>query len=344
MTEPPHLARRAALGVLGAAAAMPSALAAVPVRRADGTGLARAASHASTFDQLHALIAYVDGNEVMAERFRGAPLSRAVNVKSVSKTIMATVTGAAIDRGILDGVDQPVAPLLRASMPANPDPRLQRLTVDHLLTMRAGLGRTSGANYGRWVSSPNWVRAALAEPFVDEPGGRMLYSTGSYHLLSAALTRAASRSTLQLTRELLGEPLGIEIPPWVRDPQGIYLGGNDMALTPHALVRIGEMHRLGGTHDGRRVLSEAWIEAAWTPRTASPFSGDSYGYGWFVRTLAGQRTYYGRGFGGQMLYVVPSAGLTVAVISDPTRPARSQGYVGDLHRLMAEHLIPAAAA
>ena len=343
MTSPPRVSRRLALGFLGAAAIAPAS-AAVPTRTVDAGLLDRAAARAHGLDQLHALVVHVDGREVMAERFRGAPLSRPVNVKSVSKTILATVTGAAIDRGILDGAEQPVAPFLRASFPRQPDPRLERLTVDHLLTMRAGLGRTSGANYGRWVSSPDWVRAALAEPFVDEPGGRMLYSTGSYHLLSAVLTRASGRSTLQLTRGLLGEPLGIEIPPWVRDPQGIYLGGNDMALTPHALVRIGEMHRQGGVFGGRRVLSEAWIDAAWRPRTASPFSGDSYGYGWFVRTLAGQQTFYGRGFGGQMLYVVPAAGLTVAIVSDPTRPARSQGYVGDLHRLMATDLIPAATA
>jgi hypothetical protein len=43
-----------------------------------------------------------------------------------------------------------------------------------------------------------------------------------------------------------------------------------------------------------------------------------------------------------MLYVVPSLGLTVVVTSDPTRPARSEGYVGDLRGLLAEEIIPAA--
>ena len=73
----------------------------------------------------------------------------------------------------------------------------------------------------------------------------MLYSTGSYHLLSAALTQASGRSTLALARDWLGEPLGIEIPPWTRDPQGFYLGGNNMMLSPRALLRFGEMYRAG---------------------------------------------------------------------------------------------------
>ena len=66
---------------------------------------------------------------------------------------------------------------------------------------------------------------------------------GSSHLLSAVLTRASGRSTHALAREWLGEPLGIEIPPWPRDPQGIFFGGNDMLMSPRALLRFGELYR-----------------------------------------------------------------------------------------------------
>jgi CubicO group peptidase (beta-lactamase class C family) len=118
------------------------------------------------------------------------------------------------------------------------------------------------------------VAHALSRPFVDAPGGGMLYSTGSSHLLSAILTRASGRSTLDLARDWLGEPLGIGFPPWDRDPQGVYLGGNNMALSPRELLRFGELYRQGGELDGRRILSEAWVETSWTPRTRSVFSGD----------------------------------------------------------------------
>ena len=37
----------------------------------------------------------------------------------------------------------------------------------------------------------------------------------------------------------------------------------------------------------------------------------------------------------------PSARLTVAITSDPGRPARSQGYAGDLHRLLTDDILPA---
>src|SRR5690606_25899104 len=128
----------------------------------------------------------------------------------------------------------------------------------------AGLGRTSGPNYGRWVSSRNWVRAALAEPFDGEPGGQMLYSTGSTHLLSAILTRAGGRSTLDLARDWLGPVEGFSIDAWDRDPQGIYVGGNQMAMTSRSLAAFGELYRNGGRNRvGEQVVPEDWIEQSW---------------------------------------------------------------------------------
>ena len=175
--------------------------------------------------------------------------------------------------------------------------------------MQAGLERTSGANYGRWVSSRNWVRAALARLFVDEPGGRMLYSTGSTHLLSAILTRVTGRSTLDAGARLAGRRLkGFSIAAWERDPQGIYLGGNQMAMSARSLLAFGELYRNGGkTPEGRSVVPPEWIELSWQHRTHSRFTGDGYGYGWFLRTIGGREVRYAWGYGGQMLYIVPVA-------------------------------------
>ncbi|MEZ5666921.1 MAG: hypothetical protein R3F55_05725 [Alphaproteobacteria bacterium] len=80
----------------------------------------------------------------------------------------------------------------------------------------------------------------------------MLYSTGSYHLLSAVLTRVTGTSLLALARDWLGGPLDVAIPPWTRDPQGLYMGGNNMALSAVALFRFGEMARAGGLWRGAR--------------------------------------------------------------------------------------------
>jgi len=299
---------------------------------------------ARKLENLRSLIVSQHGDIVAEQAFSGASLKRPTNIKSASKTILSALVGIAIERGIFKGVDQPVAELLGSSVPQDADERVRRITIDHLLSMRAGLERTSGRNYGAWVNSINWVRYVLTRPFVDEPGGRMLYSTGSTHLLSAALAKASKRSTLELAREWLGEPLEVMVPPWTRDPQGIYLGGNEMALSPRALLRFGETYRQGGTIEGKRILPESWVKESWQPRTSSPFTGDRYGYGWYMREMRGHTVYYAWGFGGQMLYVVPSLGMTAVMTSDPTEPSREDNYIGQLHALVADAIIPALEA
>jgi CubicO group peptidase (beta-lactamase class C family) len=302
--------------------------------------LAETVERAEALPRLRTLIVARHGVPLVERAFRDQGLDEPGNIKSVSKSVVSALIGVAIERGLLDGVDQPIAPILSEHFPAEADPRIEAITVGHLLSMRAGLERTSGANYGPWITSANWVESALSRPFVDEPGGRRLYSTGNTHLLSAILTSASGRSTLELARDWLGEPLGIEVPEWERDPQGIYLGGNDMMLSPRALLRIGEAYRNGGLFDGKRVLPESWVRASWTP-SGQNRRGHGYGFGWFVTEMRGHPVYYGLGYGGQLLYVVPSLGLTIVMTSDPKLP--SGGYVGELHQLVSDGFIPAAA-
>lgn len=275
--------------------------------------------------------------EILAERgYRSHSVAAPTNIKSASKSIISALVGIAIDKGILEGVDQKVAPLLKRDLPPDPDRRLAEITIGHLLSMQAGLERTSGVNYGRWVSSSNWVRAVLARPFVEEPGGRMLYSTGSSHLLSAILTRLTGRSTLALARDWLGPLQGFSIADWERDPQGVHIGGNQMAMSPRSILAFGELYRNESkAPDGRTLISSNWIKLSWQPRTRSRFTGDQYGYGWFLREIAGQDVRYAWGYGGQMLYVVPELELTVVMTSDDASPAGRTGYRDDLHRIMA---------
>ncbi|RAH99304.1 6-aminohexanoate hydrolase [Acuticoccus sediminis] len=311
--------------------------------QADGA-FEEVAARAGALDQLHAMVVVHDGETRFARAFRGPNLERAVNVKSVSKSIVALLAGVAIDRGFISGTDATLGELIDDLIPADADPRVKDITVADLLTMQAGLERTSGPNYGAWVGSANWLRFALTRPFVAEPGEAFQYSTGSYHILGVVLARTTERTLLSLAREWLGVPLGIDLPAWTRDPQGYYLGGNNMAMTPRAMALIGETVRLGGTFGDAAVIPPEWIEVSLRPRARSPFSGDEYGYGWFLTELAGERAVYARGYGGQMIYVLPDAVLTVAITSDPTRPARTEGHVGDLHRLVAEAVLPAVTA
>ncbi|MHB0777136.1 serine hydrolase domain-containing protein [Halomonas sp. WWR20] len=293
----------------------------------DHSALATAVQRAGALPRTHTLLVAVEGKVEVDRGWRGHATDETASIKSLSKLMISALVGAAIERGVVAGVDQPVVDLLGERVPDDIDPHVNAITVGNLLSMQAGLERTSGTHYGGWVASTNWVHDALTRPFVAEPGGRMLYSTGNSHLLSAALTEASGRSTLALMRDWLGEPLGIVIPPWTRDPQGIYFGGNEMGLTPRALLRLGELYRQGGEYAGERVLPAEWIERSWQPRTYSLFNQDDYGYGWYITTLADTPVYYGWGYGGQLLFVIPQRAMTIVMTSDPTPPSNGSSYL-----------------
>lgn len=312
---------------------------------APSAALAPVLDRAAALEPLEAAVVAHRGVIVAERGYRGSSTTSPTAIMSASKSVMSALVGIAIDRGVLEGPDQLIAPLLAGDMPSDPDPRLARITIGHLLSMQAGLGSTSGPRYGAWVSSPNWVRSALAQPFEDDPGGRMVYSTGSTHLLSAILTRRTGRSTLDLAREWLGPLDGFSIGAWDRDPQGIHVGGNLMSMSPRSLLAFGELYRNGGlASGGKRVISGSWIEASWEPRTSSRWTGDGYGYGWFARRVAGEDVRYGWGYGGQMVYVVPRLELTVVMTSNERASSSRTGHRDNLHRLLEEIILATEAS
>lgn len=321
-----------------------AAVCAAPARAADPDALRRVAQLAQGMPQLRSLVVVERGEIVLARAYRGPALDAPVSVKSVSKTVLAALVGCALDRGVFDGLDQPVAPLLRDKLPKTPDPRLARVTVGDLLTMRGGQRSVSGRGYVPWVSTGDWAAAALAQPFVAEPGTRWTYSTGSSHILGVAMARAAGRDLQALAQAWLGDPLGVAFPPWTRDPTGDYLGGNDMRVSPLGLARFGEMMRRGGVWGWRRVLPAAWVRESWRPRALSTGSRHAYGYGWFLADADGREVSFARGYGGQMVYVCPTLRLTAVATSDANLPGRLRGHVGRLNDLFAQHITAAVAS
>ena len=281
--------------------------------------------------QLHSLQIRRGDGIVFAEAPRGPGLDRFANIKSCSKSIVALLLGVAVDRGEIPAVTATLDEVAPSLLPANATEGVADITMEDLVTLRAGLERTSGANYGGWISSGNWLADAMTRPIVAAPGTRMLYSTGSTHILGAALAQATGQSLLTQARDRLGAPLDIEIPPWTRDPQGYYLGGNEMALRPRDMLKIATLLREGGRFAGEQVVPRDWIAASTEPRARSPWSGLSYGYGWF---LSPSGYVLGRGYGGQIIAAHPGRDLAVAITSDPTLPARSDGYFGALMRLL----------
>ncbi len=304
-------------------------------------GLEAAAKSASALPRLRSLLVSHRGELVLERYFGGARAAQAANIKSASKSIISALVGIAVSRGIIASIDQPIATYF-PELAKDPEARKRAITVEDLLTMRSGLASTSGRGYGAWVQSANWVRYALTRPLIDPPGTRVEYSTGTTHLLSAILTKAAKVSTWQFAQDALARPLGFSLPRWLQDPQGVYFGGNEMSMTPRQMVRFGELYLNDGRAGGVQVLPREWIAQTQVPRGKSRWGSDrEYGYGFWIRDFAGHPSYYAWGYGGQFIFIVPGLELVVVTTSRSDVSTERRDHLGAIYDLVEQQIIPA---
>lgn len=298
-----------------------------------------AVSAAADLPRLRSLLVTRRGEVIVERYFRGTRATTPANVKSVSKAVISGLVGIAIDRKLIPGVGASIAAYFPELLGSGADPRKRRITIEDLLTMRSGLESTSIRNYGPWVRSPNWVRYALTRPLAADPGAEMIYSTGNYHLLSAILTKASGMSTLAFARDALAKPLGITLASWQQDPQGIYFGGNEMVMTPRQMAAVGDLYRQRGRANGRQIVSAAWVEASFVPRARSDWSEQLFGYGWWMREMAGRQVYYAWGYGGQFIFIVPDLELVIVTTSVATPGSERHGHLRAVYDLVERLVI-----
>ena len=296
--------------------------------------------HGETIPSLRSVLIQKNGELLGAKYFRDVTPTRAYNIKSASKSVIALLIGIAIDQGFIPSVNEPITTYFPDFFENNDDPLKRSITIQDLVTMRAGLESTSSPNYGRWVASSSWVRYALNQPFVEDPGGRMVYSTGSTHLLSVIITKATGMSTKRFAERYLFGPMDISVGGWDRDPEGYYMGGNNLALTPANMLKIGQMVLDEGVYNDQRIVSKEWLIESFRTYTFSNFNPYAYGYGWWKQKINGYQTIFAWGFGGQYIFIIPELDATVVFSSNLLVADQRRRYKRPVFQYMEQYIIP----
>ncbi len=279
--------------------------------------------------------------EIIHESYNGSiDGNDPTNIKSASKSIISLLIGIAIDEGFIEGVDQTIGDYFPEYFEQHPDSAKAAITIQDLLTMRSGLETTSFHNYGRWVMSNDWVEFALDQPFEEEPGGKMVYSTGTSHLLSVILTKATGMSTRAFANEYLFGPMDIQIGGWDRDPQGYYMGGNNLAVSPRDLLKIGTMMMDVGEYNGQQIVSKDWIMESVQVYTRSNYNPYNYGYMWWRRKVGGYQLFFAWGNGGQYIMMLPELETVISITSDLGRSSGSRRYQDRIFDFLRQTIIP----
>ncbi|MEM9595758.1 MAG: serine hydrolase [Acidobacteriota bacterium] len=301
---------------------------------------------------IHGLLVAHRGKLVLEEYFHGFHREVPHDSRSAGKSLTSVLLGIAIHRGILPSVDEAIYPRFGGvGAFANPDPRKERLAVRHLVTMTSGFDcddddYDSPGNEDVMQSQteqPDWYRYTLDLPMVREPGEAGVYCTGGIHLIGGVLRQATGDSLLRFFQEELAEPMGIPYYQMNLSPtERGYMGGG-IRLRPRDFLKLGQLYLDGGVWNGRRLVSEAWVEESAAPH-ASLNEDDDYGFAWWRRSYdVGGRsveTYYASGNGGQMLFVVPELDLVVMIHAGNYSDGATRSAFRD--RYLRESILPAA--
>jgi CubicO group peptidase (beta-lactamase class C family) len=264
------------------------------------------------------------------------------DLHSISKSVVALLTGIAFDRGWLRDIDAPVL----SFFPNYADlrgPDKNRITVRDLLTMTSGLawpelGGSSGnpSNPFRGMfEARDPYRFVLQQPIAATPGTLWDYDSGGVELLGMILKKVAKQPVDQFARQALFEPLGIRHWEWAQFANGSPIASAGLRLRPRDLAKIGQLVLDHGIWHGQQIVSAGWIKQMTAPHSPKALRfdyGAAYGYLWWLGRAvleSGDIDWVGGlGYGGQRLYVVPSEDLIVAVTAGVFRRSYAQSLAG----------------
>lgn len=300
-----------------------------------------------------ALIVARDGKIVRERYWPGFGPESRFSTASMHKTVMALAYGPAVARGRI-ALDDPVGRWLPEWAE---DPR-GRISIRQLLQMASGLAVPP---FTPAPSSPAMAlmfgadigRVALALPADAPPGSAFAYANGNAQLAGMALERATGMRYADWLSRTIWRPIGAgDATVWLDRPGGAPHFFCCLQATARDWLRVGELIRNAGKAGGRQVVPAGWIREMATPSPANPNYGLQL---WLGSPHAPARRYskvspvaiparepfdasdvvFLDGAGGQRVYVVPSAGLTVVRIGKPAPAWDDSAMVNMLLRGLA---------
>ena len=261
---------------------------------------------------------------------------------SASKSVTAIVAGILRDDGLLDFEETVSHYLPELKSSAYADAR-----VRDVLDMRVSLDFEEGYQDPRGDFA-RYRRAGLLDPREDgdapetllaflsslqkgarSHGGPFQYASPNSDVLGQLIERASGQRFSDVASARLWQPLGARQDAYITvDAAGAARTGGGFCMTPRDLARVGEMMRLGGAINGRRIVSQDWVtdtltngsEESWKAGPGVEWLPNGrYRNKWY-QVGAMSRAFFALGIHGQWLYVDPDAEMVIAKFSSQPLP------------------------
>lgn len=281
------------------------------------------------FTRTHATgLLVLKNGQIALERYAGGNTETTLWAsRSVAKSFVSTLIGAALHDGAIRSLDDRVADYV---------PELAG-TLYERVTLRQNLQMTSGQPHDNEFPSilalhqclVNRERhgllralkrfAAPGTPW-HPPGERFVYHSADVIVSGLVLERATGCRPARYLQDKIWKPFGMEQPAyWNLDgPGGTTFANSGISACLRDWARLGLfMLHEGRLPQGTQVLPDGWIVEATTPSAASLHAGNPYGFNWWLVQAdsdapPGQAPYSARGSAGQRIFIDPARQLVIA--------------------------------
>lgn len=306
----------------------------------------------SSYSNMEAIIVQKRGKIVYENYFNQCTANTTFHIFSVTKSIISILIGIAIDKGVIQSMDQKILDFFPEYTVKRGEKLIQQITIRDLMTMTAPY-KYKSEPYTEYFSSDSWVKASL-----DLLGGKGKIGEFRYapiigpDILSGVLVKVTGESVLDFARGSLFSPLGITVAShvnfknkeeqlafyeaknvkgWVAAPDGINSAGWGLNLTASELVRIGQLYLEEGIWKGKQIVSSKWIQES--TKEHSRWGKYGYGYLWWIIDNAAH-VYAAIGDGGNVIYVNAKKEIVISIAS------LYVPYVKDPIKLIQEYIEP----
>jgi CubicO group peptidase (beta-lactamase class C family) len=296
--------------------------------------------------QTHGLLVARHGKLVLEEYFHGFYRDALHNTRSASKSVTATIIGAAIHAGAPLSESSPVYEIMNGgTFPADLEAGKRAMTLANLMTMSSGFfcddnnDKAPGNENGMWeqTGEPDFYRFYMKVPLDRRPGEKAVYCSGDPNLALGMVERSMGENPMYVFDRLIAGPMKIRRYAWALDGAKQPFGGGGMQLQLRDFAKFGQLMLNGGMWGGRRILSRDFVARASSP--LRDLGTRKYGYLWWGEDFPYKHrtvhAFMALGTGGQIVMVLPELDLVMAAYSG------SFASLGYKRSLVASELLPA---
>ena len=266
--------------------------------------------------------------------FNGFSRDSYFHSQSVAKSFIGFLIGAAIDEGLIKNVTDPITEYIPELKER--DPRFEKITLKHVLEMRSGLSYDT--SFLTWLNiqspwkdevvgyyHPNVRKLLLEDIEIARAPGAFEYNNYNTSYLGLVIERTTGKTVSRYLEEKLWSQIMEYDALFSIDSKASGFEYMPSRLIARAIdyARFGRLYLNNGVWEGKRIISENWVQQSTLENKQSYHANDPdwigkgcahtyYGYQWWGSVdCEGNYQYFANGNLGQNIYLIPDKEIII---------------------------------